>query len=77
MRITKNFALERWEMIYAEAVLKLETGGLFVTEAISNAKGGKGLKIHPAYTVAKDATRILGDFNKWHESEVNQLELDL
>jgi hypothetical protein len=77
MRITKDYALERWEMIYAEAVLKLENDGLFITETISNAKGGKGLKVHPAYSVAKDATRILGDFNKWHESEVNQLALEL
>ena len=76
MRITKEFTLERWEKIYAEAALKLEDNGLFIQETIANTKGGKGIKIHPAYNVLKDATRILGDFNKWHE-ESAQIALEL
>ena len=76
MRIKKIDVLERWEMIYAQAAIELEEKGLFVRESIANSKGGLGTKIHPGFNILKDATRILGDFNRWHEGS-DQLELEL
>jgi len=75
-RIDKEMTLERWEKIYAESVLRLEDEGVIIQEVISHGKGGKALKIHPAYTIFKESSKQLGIFNKWHEGSA-QMELDL
>jgi hypothetical protein len=79
MRIEKERVLQQWEKLYAEAVLQMESDGLFIKGAKSHTNGkSEIIRTHPAFSVFKESADQLEKYNQWNkEKDAAQLKLDL